>query len=553
MIPSHGLAPASAPRRRAVAAVILVCAVVGAVGAATPAGHADATSPTCPTPRVDEGYLVPGLPGQLVNAGTATHAIRARSTGTCGRAPDRTLRMWSADPIWFQAATARQLGASPVPEGRASAVREQASGTTSSWFAADVPASGDTWVGVRFRLADAAARLGLPVSQGPLLMTRIVVRTPPTIDPLPAVLPHDNKGTRLSGTAWPGDAVRVIDPALRVMCEATASADGRWTCAAADFTHGATTVRVSQRGSGARNPAYPGLTSQGLADQVSAPVTTRVLTADPAVLVEVDNTTPRVGAVVHYTVTALNLGLDTASGVRVTSALPAGVRHESSSATAGTYDPATGTWTGMGDLAAGQRQRLTIAARVLAHGPRALPATISADAATDGVGTTRLRGANGVPDFNTNPANDTDRVDVGTAPLSNPRLVKRADRRDYRIGDIVRYTLVATNDGPDTATEVSVHDQLPPSLVFVSARPNVGRFDAGRQRWSIGDLPTGVTARLTLLARVAGPGTIRNRATIEAAGSRRDASVSRHAADANVDVTDDASEAVITVRRTARG
>ncbi|GAA1831101.1 hypothetical protein GCM10009682_57190 [Luedemannella flava] len=491
------------------------------------------------------GSLAPGLPGVLVNAGTPTVTVRGHTRDTCGRAPDATLHLWAAEPTWYQAATRDALGTHAVDAARVEVTRDEATGTTDTEVAASVPASGESWVGVRYRIPDAATRLGRPVSHSGLAATRIVVRTPPTIDPLPAVLPHDNGDTTLTGTAWPGDTVRVGTPTGRLICETFAEPDGRWTCPSTSFPHGATEITVRQVGAGPNNPAYPGLDSTGLPDQTGNVVRTRVITADPAVLVEVDNGTPSVGETVTYTVTAVNLGPDTAAGVGVVATLPAGVRYVSSTATAGTFDPATGAWTGIGDLGPMARRELTISGRVVAEGSYTLSATISATGATDGVGTSRLRGADGVADWNLNAANDTDAAVVATAPSADPRLLKRVSRPVSQVGDIVRYTLVATNAGPDTATDVVVYDPLPRGLEFVSARSNVGLFDERTNRWTIGDLPTTVTARLVLRTRVVRQGVIRNAATVRAGGARRGAA---SGPDANTDVTNDASVAVITVR-----
>lgn len=523
---------------RAVVATGVVCAVIAS---AAPPGHADVIPPSCPTRHVTAGHLVPALPDILVNAGTPTVTVRGHTAGTCGRAADGSLRLQAAEPVWFQAPTRAALTTRTVAAHRVSVVRAPATGTTDTELTAGVPATGESWVGLRFRLSDAAPSPGL----SGLLVTRVVVRTPPTIDPLPAVLPHDNAGARLAGTAWPGDDVLVETPQRRVVCRTFAGADGRWTCQAGAFPYGSTTVTARQQGTGANNPAYPHLASTGLPDQVSDAVTTRVITADPAVLVELSNGTPSVGDVVSYAITATNVGPDTALGVRVDSPLPAGLRYVSSSATAGTYDPATGAWTGIGDLPSMARQRLTIEARVEARGSLSLPATISATGASDGVATSRLHGVDGLADWNLNPANDTTRAELTTAPSADPRLVKRVDRTVSEVGDVVRYTLDATNNGPDTATGVVVHDPLPAGLEFVSADTDVGAFDPRTNRWTIGELSPTATARLVLSTRVVRAGVLTNRATIEASGARHGPASGPAA---NTDATNDASVAVITVR-----
>ena len=98
--------------------------------------------------------------------------------------------------------------------------------------------------------------------------------------------------------------------------------------------------------------------------------------ADLAVGKSVSDPTPNVGDTITYTVRVTNNGPDAATGVTVQDVLPAGVSYQSSSATAGVFDPATGTWT-VGTVAAGATQNLTIAATVNSPGPEANTASIS--------------------------------------------------------------------------------------------------------------------------------------------------------------------------------
>jgi uncharacterized repeat protein (TIGR01451 family) len=273
-------------------------------------------------------------------------------------------------------------------------------------------------------------------------------------------------------------------------------------------------LHAVERGTGANHPGYPGVSDDDLADLSSATVRTRVVTADPAVLVGVDNTTPRVGATVRYTVTATNDGPDTAVGVSVTHTLPAGVRYVSSAATAGVFAAATGAWTGIGDLAVGATRQLTIVARVTRSGSLASRAVITAAAATDGVATSRLRGADGRPDANTDPSNDVDRIVLRTAPTSDARVTKRVSGGRHRVGDVLTYTITASNAGPDAATGVRVLDPLPAGLRFVSARATMGRFARESGWWTIGRLPAHGSATLLVRARVVRPGTIRNTARL---------------------------------------
>jgi uncharacterized repeat protein (TIGR01451 family) len=81
----------------------------------------------------------------------------------------------------------------------------------------------------------------------------------------------------------------------------------------------------------------------------------------------------------------------------------------------------------------------------------------------------------------------------------------------------VTYTLIVHNNGPDATTGVEATDVLPAGLVFVSATPSQGSFDAGSGRWTIGTLANGGSATLQITGLVATIGPITNTASVTAA------------------------------------
>src|SRR5262249_38493084 len=75
--------------------------------------------------------------------------------------------------------------------------------------------------------------------------------------------------------------------------------------------------------------------------------------ADLAVGKSVSDATPNVGDTIPSPIRVTNNGPDTATGVVVSDTLPPQVQARSSSASQGSYDPATGTWA-VGTLAVGE-------------------------------------------------------------------------------------------------------------------------------------------------------------------------------------------------------
>ena len=114
---------------------------------------------------------------------------------------------------------------------------------------------------------------------------------------------------------------------------------------------------------------------------ISLPVTTSVIVnncsgADLSILNTVDNTAPLIGRKVIFTVVATNNGPSGATGVIVTDLLESGYTYDSSTATTGTYNPATGIWT-IGNLANGATATITITATVKPAGSYSSTGTIT--------------------------------------------------------------------------------------------------------------------------------------------------------------------------------
>ena len=96
----------------------------------------------------------------------------------------------------------------------------------------------------------------------------------------------------------------------------------------------------------------------------------------------VDNPTPNFGDKVTFTITVNNVGEGDFINTLVSDLLPSGLQLVSSSATSGTYDPATQLWT-IPTLNAGQSVVLTIVAEVLPNGNYTTVATVETSTPLD--------------------------------------------------------------------------------------------------------------------------------------------------------------------------
>ena len=197
-----------------------------------------------------------------------------------------------------------------------------------------------------------------------------------------------------------------------------------------------------------------------------------------------------------------NSGPDSATNVKVTDALPAGLSFvsasgDSSGSDAGggiwnidageTYNTATGEWSA-GTIANGATAKLTINATV--DNPASLTNYAEITAAdqydpdsSPTVDRNSDDGSDGVA--------DDDEASVQIIPHAadlSLGLVVSSITPD--IGDTITYTMILNNSGPDTATGVVVTQSLPADVTYQSGGSS---HAAGTVTWNAGDLAPGAT------------------------------------------------------------
>jgi uncharacterized repeat protein (TIGR01451 family) len=238
-----------------------------------------------------------------------------------------------------------------------------------------------------------------------------------------------------------------------------------------------------------------------------ATATVNVPDADLRLQKLVSNATPLAGDTVTYTLRLTNNGPDTATGVVVTDALPAGVTVVGSSAPAPTTY-AAGVWT-VPSIPSGQTRVLTIDVRVDVEGLITNTAEVTASDLPD---PTSAPGDGAGDDFAT--------VDLSSGPASaDLSLTKVVSNPAPQVGSTVTYLLTLRNDGPSATTGVVVTDALPAGLTFVSATASRGSFDPTGGAWTVGTLASGSSATLRVVVRIDAAGPITNSAEVTASSA----------------------------------
>jgi uncharacterized repeat protein (TIGR01451 family) len=238
-------------------------------------------------------------------------------------------------------------------------------------------------------------------------------------------------------------------------------------------------------------------TDPNLTNNVTPPVITTVtpvgLLADVAVF-KTGSTNVNAGSAVVYTITATNMGPSTASNVVVKDNLPAGVTFQSAS---GSYTLSNNVvmWPGV-TLAKGASVNFTLTMTAAAGGSFVNVALSTSD----------------TPDPNMNNNNGSavgSRVSTLVTPVAD-LIVLLSGPTNVAVGDSFVYTIVVTNGGPSTASNIVVNDNLPAGLIFNSSSAG-GSFSNNVINWpTIPALTNGGSTNFTITVTATNMGVFTN-------------------------------------------
>ena len=228
--------------------------------------------------------------------------------------------------------------------------------------------------------------------------------------------------------------------------------------------------------------------SENIAITVNDVLDTVAKEADLVISKTVDNSTPYENDMIVYTITLVNNGPSAATGVTVSDQLPDGVSFISAIQGQGAYTSGTGVWT-VGDISSDASAILTINATVdsgTADSTITNTASVSTSNQSDPVS-----------------GNNSGSAGIAvTAREADLDISKMVDLLVFKENDTIVYTVTLANKGPDDTTNVTVTDQLPNGISFVSATAEQGFYLYFIGKWMVGSLAKDDSAVLTINATV---------------------------------------------------
>jgi large repetitive protein len=234
-------------------------------------------------------------------------------------------------------------------------------------------------------------------------------------------------------------------------------------------------------------------TDPNTANNTASASTTPIPTSDLIITKTVDNQTPLMGQNVTFTIELTNAGPSDATGIVVAEALPSGYTYVNHTVTNGNYNQTQ--WT-MSSLASGSSETLTIIALVNPAGNYSNTVNVFAN------------------EQDPNLANNTSTSTPTPIPNADLAVVKTVDISSPNVGNVITFTIVATNNGPVNATGVNVSDILPAGYSYLSSTTTTGSYNNTSGLWSIGNLNVGISQTLTITVQVNANGPYTNIANI---------------------------------------
>ncbi|WP_404808957.1 hypothetical protein [Methanobrevibacter smithii] len=229
--------------------------------------------------------------------------------------------------------------------------------------------------------------------------------------------------------------------------------------------------------------------------------------ADLFVKKYVNNTSPDFGEIIKWSVVVSNNGPDIATTVQVNDLLDDGLIFVKSSSTKGNYDVKSGIWT-IDSLAPETDETLNIYCKV------------------NKIGKILNFGSVNSTQYDWNESNNHDNESVNAVKIADLSVIKLINNSNPNYNDLIKWTIIVSNNGPNMATGVIVNDLLPKSVEYISSYLSKGFYNPVNGIWDVGNLNAGEKLQLNIVSKIVKTGDITN--VVNVKGNEKDSNLTNN-------------------------
>ncbi len=226
--------------------------------------------------------------------------------------------------------------------------------------------------------------------------------------------------------------------------------------------------------------------------------------ADLFVKKYVNNTAPDFGEIIKWSVVVSNNGPDIATNVRVNDLLDDGLIFVKSSSTKGSYDAKSGIWA-IDSLAPETDETLNIYCKVNKIGKILNFVSVNST------------------QYDWNESNNHDNESVNAVKIADLSVIKLINNSNPNYNDLIKWTIIVSNNGPNMATGIIVNDLLPKSVEYISSYLSKGFYNPVNGIWDVGNLNAGEKLQLNIVSKIVKTGDITN--VVNVKGNEKDSNL----------------------------
>lgn len=229
--------------------------------------------------------------------------------------------------------------------------------------------------------------------------------------------------------------------------------------------------------------------------------------ADLFVKKYVNNADPDFGEIIKWSVVVSNNGPDIATNVQVNDLLDDGIIFVKSSSTKGNYDVKSGIWA-IDSLAPETDETLNIYCKVNKIGKILNFVSVNST------------------QYDWNESNNQDNESVNAVKIADLSVIKLINNSNPNYNDLIKWTIIVSNNGPNMATGVIVNDLLPKSVEYISSYLSKGFYNPVNGIWDVGNLNAGEKLQLNIVSKIVKTGDITN--VVNVKGNEKDSNLTNN-------------------------